>query len=153
MDATTPRTRDWKSTYALVVISPAMTTRPGAVRVSAATRLKGSCSRQASRIASEIWSAILSGWPSVTDSEVNRNLSRGCDKTSFLLYLLCHPAGMSLGIHSGVEVRLAGCPNKKRLGRHIYRTRPGEDAAKINRAKCARSLLTGRFPLSMGRDF
>ena len=26
----------------------------------------------ASRMASEIWSAILSGWPSVTDSEVNR---------------------------------------------------------------------------------
>ena len=25
--------------------------------------------------ASEIWSAILSGWPSVTDSEVNRNFS------------------------------------------------------------------------------
>src|SRR5271154_906713 len=79
MDATTPRTRDWKSTYALVVISPAMTTRPVAVRVSAATRLKGSCARQASRIASEIWSAILSGCPSVTDSDVNRNLSC-CDK-------------------------------------------------------------------------
>jgi hypothetical protein len=26
----------------------------------------------ASRIASEIWSATLSGWPSETDSEVNR---------------------------------------------------------------------------------
>src|ERR1700678_1320391 len=75
MDATTPRTRDWKSTYALVVISPAIATRPVAVRVSQATRLKGSCARQASRIASEIWSAILSGCPSVTDSDVNRNLS------------------------------------------------------------------------------
>src|SRR3984957_15230993 len=49
-----------------------MTTRPVAVRVSQATRLKGSSVRQASRMASEIWSAILSGWPSVTDSEVNR---------------------------------------------------------------------------------
>src|SRR5271165_1251403 len=29
----------------------------------------------ASTIASEIWSATLSGWPSVTDSEVNRNPS------------------------------------------------------------------------------
>src|ERR1700733_3243804 len=75
MDATPPRTRDWKSTYALVVISPAMTTRPVAVKVSHATRLKGSCARQASRIASEIWSAVLSGCPSVTDSDVNRNLS------------------------------------------------------------------------------
>src|SRR6266404_750502 len=72
MAAIVPRTSDWKSTYALVVISPAMTTRPVAVRVSQATRLDGSSVRQASRIASEIWSAILSGWPSVTDSEVNR---------------------------------------------------------------------------------
>src|SRR6202041_2558728 len=52
-----------------------MTTRPVAVRVSAATRLYGSCSRQASRMASETWSAILSGCPSVTDSEVNKKRS------------------------------------------------------------------------------
>src|SRR5215472_4134525 len=43
-------------------------TRPVAVRVSQATRLTGSSARQASRMASE----ILSGWPSVTDSEVNK---------------------------------------------------------------------------------
>src|ERR1017187_7678386 len=49
-----------------------MTTNPVAVRVSQATRLMGSSARQASRTASEIWSAILSGWPSVTDSEVKR---------------------------------------------------------------------------------
>src|SRR5271154_4771834 len=49
-----------------------MTTRPVAVKVSQATRLAGSSVRQASRIASEIWSAILSGCPSVTDSEVNK---------------------------------------------------------------------------------
>src|SRR5579885_2487070 len=49
-----------------------MTTRPVAVRVSQATRLAGSSARQASRMASEIWSAILSGCPSVTDSEVNK---------------------------------------------------------------------------------
>src|ERR1700730_5980607 len=49
-----------------------MTTRPVAVRVSQATRLKESSARQASRMASEIWSAILSGWPSVTDSDVNK---------------------------------------------------------------------------------
>src|SRR6476646_1704975 len=72
MEAIVPRTRAWKSTYALVVISPAMTTRPVAVRVSQATRLDGSSARQASRTASEIWSAILSGWPSVTDSDVKR---------------------------------------------------------------------------------
>ena len=38
--------------------------------VSQATRAIGSSARIASRIESEIWSAILSGWPSVTDSDV-----------------------------------------------------------------------------------
>src|SRR4029077_11104084 len=37
-----------------------------------------------SRTASEIWSAILSGWPSVTDSDVNRKLR----KASLKLILL-----------------------------------------------------------------
>src|SRR5829696_8859751 len=32
----------------------------------------GSSASAASRMVSEIWSAILSGWPSVTDSEVKR---------------------------------------------------------------------------------
>src|SRR5687767_8441548 len=40
--------------------------------VSTATRARGSCSSIASRIESEIWSQILSGCPSVTDSDVNR---------------------------------------------------------------------------------
>src|SRR5205814_3175069 len=66
------RTTSWKSTNALVVISPATTARPVATSVSHATRLTGSCARIASRIESEIWSAILSGCPSVTDSDVNR---------------------------------------------------------------------------------
>src|SRR6185312_10099862 len=56
-----------------VEISPATTTRPVVISVSQATRPSGSSVRTASRIASEIWSAILSGWPSVTDSDVNRN--------------------------------------------------------------------------------
>src|SRR5690606_23495324 len=61
-----------KSTCALEVISPASSTRPVVQRVSAATRDFGSCARRASRTASETWSATLSGWPSETDSEVNR---------------------------------------------------------------------------------
>src|SRR6266516_2258412 len=61
------------STYVSVVISPATTTRPVVTSVSQATRPYGSCPSTASRIVSEIWSAILSGWPSVTDSEVKRN--------------------------------------------------------------------------------
>ena len=40
--------------------------------VSQATRAAGSCARIESRIESEIWSAILSGCPSVTDSDVKR---------------------------------------------------------------------------------
>ena len=43
------------------------------ISVSQATRLSGSFASAASRTESEIWSAILSGWPSVTDSDVNRN--------------------------------------------------------------------------------
>ena len=40
-----------------------------------ATRAMGSFSRMASSTASEIWSQILSGCPSVTDSEVKRCLA------------------------------------------------------------------------------
>src|SRR4051794_31924460 len=46
--------------------------RPVVTSVSQATRPLGSSSKMASRTASEIWSASLSGCPSVTDSEVNR---------------------------------------------------------------------------------
>src|ERR671930_1519778 len=47
-------------------------TTPVVTTVSHATRPNGSCSMIASRTASESWSASLSGWPSVTDSEVKR---------------------------------------------------------------------------------
>src|SRR5258708_24966034 len=50
-----------------------MTTRPVLHSVSAATRDVGSCAKMASSTESEIWSETLSGWPSETDSEVNRN--------------------------------------------------------------------------------
>src|SRR5918995_3150809 len=66
------RTRVGMSTYVEVVISPATTTRPVVTSVSQATLLMGSSASAASRMVSEIWSAILSGWPSVTDSEVKR---------------------------------------------------------------------------------
>ena len=54
------------------MISPANTHKPVFTRVSAATRALGSCANTASRMASEIWSATLSGWPSETDSDVKR---------------------------------------------------------------------------------
>src|SRR5919112_4950948 len=65
------------STYASVVTSPATWTRPVVAIVSTATRDSGSAASSASRIASLIWSQILSGWPSVTDSEVNSRSAVG----------------------------------------------------------------------------
>src|SRR6266550_2322781 len=66
------RAISWMSTYVVVEISPETTTRPVLTSVSQATRPYGSSRMTASRTPSEIWSAILSGWPSVTDSDVNR---------------------------------------------------------------------------------
>src|SRR3954452_14910436 len=62
----------WMSTYVVVEISPDTTTSPVFTSVSQATRPFGSSRITASSTPSEIWSAILSGWPSVTDSEVKR---------------------------------------------------------------------------------
>src|SRR5919199_494916 len=78
------RTSFEMSTYISVVISPATTTRPVVISVSQATRPPGSSRRTASRTESEIWSAILSGWPSVTDSDVKRN-SRAAIEAETLL--------------------------------------------------------------------
>src|SRR3954469_24219500 len=66
------RAMSWMSTYVDVEISPDTTTRPVFTSVSHATRPMGSSLSTASSTPSEIWSAILSGWPSVTDSDVNR---------------------------------------------------------------------------------
>ncbi len=72
MSVITSRTKSSISTQDLVRTSPATKTKPVLIRVSTATRDSGSFSSMASRMASEIWSAILSGCPSDTDSEVNR---------------------------------------------------------------------------------
>src|SRR4051812_21324780 len=74
------RTTSGRWTYALVVISPAITARPVVTRVSQATREAGSSASSASRTASEMASATLSGCPSVTDSEVKR--LRSCTAVS-----------------------------------------------------------------------
>src|SRR6266702_2768365 len=49
------------------------TQRPLVIAVSQATRAAGSCPSIPSRTASDTWSQILSGCPSVTDSDVSRN--------------------------------------------------------------------------------
>src|SRR5918992_2285621 len=53
--------------------------------VSQATRPAGSSPRTASSTESETWSAILSGWPSVTDSDVNRNSRAAIGAAGYLL--------------------------------------------------------------------
>src|SRR5471030_1646414 len=68
----TSRTIAGMSAHASVVTSPATCTWLVVMSVSTATRLFGSSLRRASRTPSLIWSAILSGWPSVTDSDVNK---------------------------------------------------------------------------------
>src|SRR5436190_2359400 len=67
------RTRRGMSRCAFELISPATIAMPVVHMLSHATRLYGSCSNMPSRTASLIWSHILSGWPSVTDSDVNMN--------------------------------------------------------------------------------
>src|SRR5688500_11812327 len=64
-----------KSSLAFVVISPPITTTFDLTKVSHATRLCLSPVRHASRTASEIVSATLSGCPSPTDSEEKMYLS------------------------------------------------------------------------------
>src|SRR6188472_4340048 len=67
--------------FACEVISPATTHRFVVTSVAHATRLLVSCSSIASRTASEIWSATLSGWPIETDSDVKKTrsaMARSC---------------------------------------------------------------------------
>src|SRR5438552_5126615 len=97
MPHTVSRTRREMSTYADVEISPATTTRPVVSSVSHATRPIGSSAMMASRTASEIWSAILSGWPSVTDSDVNVQL--------LTLLLPLRPAPVDHGIEDQPRYR------------------------------------------------
>src|ERR1700686_108541 len=58
-----------------VVISPTTIPNPVVTIASQATLANGALARMASRMASEIWSATLSGWPSVTDSDVNSDVA------------------------------------------------------------------------------
>src|SRR3954451_4321472 len=78
------------STYPVVVTSPATTTRPVVSSVSTATRLWASCRIISSRTESLIWSAILSGCPSVTDSEVNRRpVTCRCSWFGWAMVVMC----------------------------------------------------------------
>src|SRR5579884_1197347 len=102
---------------ALVVISPATTASPVVTRVSQATRPMGSCRITSSSTASEIWSAILSGWPSVTDSEVNRKFSNPSLKTNAPLGLAVNSFShwAAIPVHSSIYVLLG---NAHKRGDH-----------------------------------
>src|SRR5919107_4403423 len=72
MSRTVSRTMSGMLRWTSVEISPETTAMPVLTSVSQATRPLGSSLMIASRTPSEIWSATLSGWPSVTDSDVKR---------------------------------------------------------------------------------
>src|SRR3954453_22942725 len=99
------------STYVSLEISPEMTTRPVFTSVSHATRQVGSSAITASRTPSEIWSATLSGWPSVTDSDVNRySLSAywvmGLEvASSAVVSLSCSHGRAPGGAEGGIRIR------------------------------------------------
>src|SRR3954471_8739781 len=83
------------------------------MRVSTATRLFGSCESRASRMESLIASAILSGWPSVTDSDVNRRRDTstpyGLGSTGILVALASRAAVHLVGGTHARVVHRAGC--------------------------------------------
>src|SRR4051812_7604068 len=80
---------------------------PVLARLSQATRLVGSSCRSASRTASEIWSHILSGCPSDTDSEVN---TKFCNGMGELLGLRCNFAhGRTCARRAHDHYRLLQC--------------------------------------------
>src|SRR3954467_12093202 len=119
--------------FAWVVISPAITTRPVLHSVSAATRDLGSCARMASSTASEIWSETLSGWPSETDSDVNRNS----------LFITGHPS-VALARHFNKD-RARGGP----LVRLLFRLLAGLPLA----ANHALGAIAGRIVFACSRRY
>src|ERR671919_2381956 len=78
MSRTVSRTTLGTSQYAVVDSSPRTKTRPVVAATSIATRASRSRDSTSSRIASATASQSLSGWPSVTDSEV-----KGTDRWAF----------------------------------------------------------------------
>src|SRR5215467_6680947 len=102
------------STYVRVVTSPATCTWPVVIIVSTATRLPGSSLIMESRMASLIWSAILSGWPSVTDSDVKRRRA-----TSALPSLWVTAVSLSWAAASLSAASLLGQPRDDQIPHHV----------------------------------
>src|SRR4051794_12501375 len=130
---------------ALVVISPATTTKSVVTSVSQATRLKRSAARQWSRMASLIWSATLSGWPIETDSLVNRYrslltglvLSRGSGG------ILVVPG--NLGEDYKEIFRRGTIPSQGRPGGRAANSAPGPFPRRRAPVRCAGRLLASSW--------
>src|SRR5207248_2129893 len=118
------RTMRGMSAYPEVVTSPATIARPVLTSVSTATRPCLSWAMIASTTPSEIWSAILSGCPSVTDSEVNR-------------YSLSESVVMESG---GSAPRSNRPPRSPRSGNRVNPLKVGQERPKAQPARDARLL-------------
>src|SRR5437764_1661320 len=91
-----------------------MCTCPVVIIVSTATRLRGSCASIESRTASLIWSAILSGWPSVTDSDVKRRRATSALPSLWVTAVSLSWAAVSLSVAS-----LLGQPGDDQIPHHV----------------------------------
>ncbi len=115
-----------------------MKASPVVTRVSQATRPVGSSRMTASRTASEIWSAILSGCPSVTDSEVKKCLSvlqHAIDS----LRRIGGPSETAKPSISRPEASKASRRNRRRYARRPAGSRgtsPGTGAGRLSDASC-----------------
>src|SRR5260370_27625807 len=112
-------------------------TRPVVMTVSQATRASGSLARIASRMASEIWSATLSGWPSVTDSDVNRLVAM--NGSSFE-----SPAPARPGLRVGPSPSARFIP----LGRRKYNPSPMGEGSGEGRERHVAALHRGFLPFA-----
>ena len=123
------------STHALVEISPPTRTIPVLQKVSQATRAWVSCCRIASSTASEIWSAILSGCPSETDSEVKSLDILGLSEK--LESMIPHRVILR-SLDGAVLVRAALRAQMKRLRRKDRRQDPREPESPACSGSCRR---------------
>src|ERR1051326_1816688 len=82
--------------------------------VSTATRLPGSSLIMESRTGSLIWSAILSGWPSVTDSDVKRRRATSALPSLWVTAVSLSWAAVSLSAPS-----LLGQPGDDQIPHHV----------------------------------
>src|SRR5262245_33715089 len=123
-----------------------MKARPVVTSVSQATRLPGSCAISVSRTASEIWSAILSGCPSVTDSDVKR-----CRPFSAMPTPLRGPPGPAQNArayHGGLRGTKPGVCHAEEPDVNGSTNGKGINTQEVARHPCARHSLSAKATAS-----